>query len=119
MAEAQDPLRGTRRDQCPTRSKPGTQAASRARAWAGPPQDDDQQQESRSTADDVQRELTGQRDQQDRLLNLRLLDEIDAGTFARKNTELRDLITCNIRLRIRYSNPAKDECEIGGEMPSG
>ncbi len=46
----------------------------------------DQQQESRSTADDVQRELTVLRDQQDRLLNLRLLEEIEPETFARKNT---------------------------------
>ncbi len=50
----------------------------------------DQQKESRSTADNVQGELTVLRDQQDRLLNLRLLDEIEAGTFARKNTELRE-----------------------------
>jgi hypothetical protein len=36
--------------------------------------------------------LTLLREQQDRLLNLRLLDEIDADTFAAKNTNLRDRI---------------------------
>ncbi len=40
----------------------------------------------------MQRELTVLRDQQDRLLNLRLLGEVEADTFARKNTALRDRI---------------------------
>lgn len=50
----------------------------------------DQQMESRSTADEIQREVSRLRDQQDRLLNLRLPDEIEPETFARKDTELRD-----------------------------
>jgi predicted RNase H-like nuclease (RuvC/YqgF family) len=41
---------------------------------------------------DLNRQLTSLRQQQDRLLNLRLLDEIDQSTFASKNTELRDRI---------------------------
>lgn len=41
---------------------------------------------------DIQRQLTSLRNQQDRLLNLRLLEEIDVKTFAAKNNELRDRI---------------------------
>lgn len=41
-------------------------------------------------ASQLQKELSQLREQQDRLLNLRLLDEIDADTFASKGTELRD-----------------------------
>lgn len=52
----------------------------------------DQQQASHSTADDVQRELTVLRDQQDRLLNLRVLEAIESETLAHRNTELRDRI---------------------------
>ena len=42
---------------------------------------------------DLNRQLTSLRNQQDRLLNLRLLEEIDESTFAAKNRELRDRIT--------------------------
>ena len=42
---------------------------------------------------DLNRQLTSLRKQQDRLLNLRLLEEIDESTFAAKNRELRDRIT--------------------------
>ncbi len=51
-----------------------------------------QQQSSRQDMNRIERELTLAREQQDRLLNLRLLEVIDAGTFAAKNTELRDRI---------------------------
>ena len=50
------------------------------------------QQLSRERTNAIQRDLTLLRQQQDRLLNLRLLDEINADTFAEKNTELRDRI---------------------------
>ena len=40
--------------------------------------------------------------QQDRLLNLRLLDEIEADTFASKNTELRDRLAEDFA-NVRYS----------------
>ncbi len=46
--------------------------------------------QSQERTQQLQRELTQLRQQKDRLLNLRLLDEIDAGTFASKSTELRD-----------------------------
>jgi site-specific DNA recombinase len=73
------------------------------RAWM-----QDQQQESRSTADDIQRELSGLRDQQDRLLNLRLLGEIEADTFGRKNVELRDRIA-NLTLQLESTHRGRDE----------
>ncbi|HVX85561.1 MAG TPA: hypothetical protein VH253_12335 [Phycisphaerae bacterium] len=41
---------------------------------------------------DVERQLTVLKNQQDRLLNMRLNDEIDETRFAAKNTELRDKI---------------------------
>jgi site-specific DNA recombinase len=52
----------------------------------------DNQQEAVAQQEETQRQLALLRNQQDRLLNLRLLEEIDAETFARKNTELRDRI---------------------------
>lgn len=61
--------------------------SSEIRRWA-----QDQQQSSRQEIGRIQRDLAMLREQQDRLLNLRLLDEIDAGTFGAKNTELRDRI---------------------------
>jgi DNA invertase Pin-like site-specific DNA recombinase len=68
----------------------------------------DQQQESRSTADDIQRELSRLRDQQDRLLNLRLMEEIEPETFARKNTELRDRIAA-LTLQLESAHRRCDE----------
>jgi site-specific DNA recombinase len=50
------------------------------------------QQADRDRLADLNRQLTSLRQQQDRLLNLRLLDEIDESTFAAKSTELRDRI---------------------------
>jgi site-specific DNA recombinase len=52
----------------------------------------DKRQESRQNTERLQRDLTALRQQEDRLLNLRLLDEIDADTFAAKRTQLRDRI---------------------------
>ncbi len=59
----------------------------RIREWSS-----QQQQTSRESIGRIEREMTLLREQQARLLNLRLLDEIDAGTFAVKNTELRNRI---------------------------
>jgi len=39
---------------------------------------------------DLQRQITGVREQEERLLNLRLSEEIDSAKYARKSTELRD-----------------------------
>jgi site-specific DNA recombinase len=67
-----------------------------------------QQQESRSTADDIQRELAVLRDQQDRLLNLRQLDKVEAEMFARKNTESRDRIAA-LTLQLESAHRRRDE----------
>ena len=48
------------------------------------------------------------RDQQDRLLNLRLLEEIEPDTFARKNTELRDRIAA-LTLQLESAHRGRDE----------
>ena len=50
------------------------------------------QQDSAEQRVELTRQLTMLQNQQDRLLNLRLVQEIDEGTFATKNTELRDRI---------------------------
>lgn len=50
----------------------------------------DEQREARDRLADLNRQLTALRGQQDQLLNLRLLEEIDADTFSRKATEQRD-----------------------------
>lgn len=52
----------------------------------------DERKESQEQAKELQRQMTHLRQQQDELLNLRLLKEIDPDTFARKSTELRDRI---------------------------
>jgi site-specific DNA recombinase len=48
------------------------------------------------------------REQQDRLLNLRLLGEIEADTFARKNTEFRDRIA-NLTVKLEAAARSRDE----------
>ena len=68
----------------------------------------DQQKESRVRTEDIQRELTSLRQQQDRLLNLRLLEEIEADTYARKNTELRDRIAALI-VQMEAADRGRDE----------
>jgi site-specific DNA recombinase len=50
------------------------------------------QQADRERVAELNRQLSSLRQQQDRLLNLRLLDEIDESTFAAKSTDLRDRI---------------------------
>jgi hypothetical protein len=50
----------------------------------------DSQTQAAEQRADLQRQLTAALGQQDRLVNLRLNEEIDAETFAKKQTELRD-----------------------------
>jgi site-specific DNA recombinase len=52
----------------------------------------DERRESQEQAKELQRQMTLLRQQQDELLNLRLMKEVDTDTFARKTTELRDRI---------------------------
>jgi site-specific DNA recombinase len=68
----------------------------------------DQQRQSRQGGEQIQRDLTLLREQQDRLLNLRLLGEIEADTFARKSTELRDRIA-NLTLQLEATARSRDE----------
>ena len=51
-----------------------------------------QQKNSRTQTAELQRQLPSLREQRNRLLNLRLLDEIETETFSAKGTELRDRI---------------------------
>lgn len=57
----------------------------------------------------LNRQLTSARQQQDRLLNLRLLDEIDGSTFAAKSQELRDRIA---RLGLELEAFDRDRAEL-------
>lgn len=59
-------------------------------------------------AKQLQEDLVRLRDQQNRLLNLRLLEEIDAETFATKNTELRDR-TAQLQLEIEACDRGRNE----------
>ena len=68
----------------------------------------DEQEESRAQRADLQRQLTQVIGKQDRLLNLRLLDEIDADTFATKQTELRDR-TARLKRQIDALDRDHDE----------
>jgi len=56
----------------------------------------------------LQRDLTQLRQQQDKLLNLRLSDEIDADAFAAKGTELRDRIA-RVMLQIEVVDRDRGE----------
>ncbi len=64
-----------------------------------------EQEDSRLKAEEIQRQLSLLRQQQNRLLNLRLLDEIDDKTMAAKATELRDQ-EANFKLQL-------DACDLG------
>lgn len=68
----------------------------------------DQHKQGRARTEGIGRELTSLRQQQDRLLNLRLLDEIDADTFAAKSTELRDRIAA-LTLQMEAADRGRDE----------
>lgn len=66
------------------------------------------QRSSAQKAKQLQDELIAVRDQQDRLLNLRMLEEIDADTFASKNRDLRDR-TAELQLEIESSDRGRNE----------
>ncbi|MDZ4687708.1 MAG: recombinase family protein [Planctomycetaceae bacterium] len=66
------------------------------------------QRSSAEHAKALQAELIRVRDQQDRLLNLRLLEEIDADTFAVKNTAFRDR-TAELQLEIERCDRGRNE----------
>ncbi len=68
----------------------------------------DSQAETRAMRAELQRQSTLLADQQDRLLNLRIDDQIDNDTFAKKNTELRDRHG-SINLQLEALNRSRDE----------
>ena len=68
----------------------------------------DAQAESLAQRAELQRQETLLVQQQDRLLNLRLADDIDQETFARKHTEMRDRLA-SIKLQLDALDRSHDE----------
>jgi len=68
----------------------------------------DAQQESVAQRAELQRQESLLVNQEDRLLNLRLNDDIDQATFVRKQTELRDRLA-SIKLQLDVLDRAHDE----------
>ena len=68
----------------------------------------DAQAESLSQRTELQRQETLLVQQQDRLLNLRISDDVDQETFARKHTELRDRLA-SIKLQLDALDRGHDE----------
>lgn len=68
----------------------------------------DAQADARAQRSELQRQETLYVQQQDRLLNLRLADDIDQETFARKGTEIRDRLS-SIKLQIDALDRSHDE----------
>ncbi len=66
------------------------------------------QDEDRAHAEDLQRQLPRLRTQRDQLLNLRLNDEIETSTFAKKDQELRDRQS-RVELQIEAASRGHDE----------
>lgn len=71
-------------------------------------QTNDAQAESLAKRAELQRQESLLITQQDRLLNLRIDDQIDEATFARKNTELRDRVA-RIKLQLDVLDRSHDE----------
>ena len=68
----------------------------------------DQQRASKERVLELDRQLIQITTQQDRLLNLRLNDEIEAGTYSQKSTELRDR-EAKLRLQIEACSRGRQE----------
>ena len=68
----------------------------------------DAQAESFAQRGELQRQETLLVQQQDRLLNMRLSEDIDQETFARKHTELRDRLA-SIKLQLDVVDRSHDE----------
>ncbi|HLJ94364.1 MAG TPA: hypothetical protein VKU02_14355 [Gemmataceae bacterium] len=68
----------------------------------------DAQAESLAQRAELQRQETLLVQQQDRLLNMRLAEDIDQETFARKHTELRDRLA-SIKLQLDAVDRSHDE----------
>lgn len=68
----------------------------------------DSQQESLSKRAELQRQVTLSVAQQDKLINMRMADEIDAEVFGKKQTELRDRIA-DLKLQLDALDRSHDE----------
>ena len=68
----------------------------------------DEQAEARAQRSELQRQSSLLVEQQDRLLNLRLAEEVDQDTFARKHTELRERLA-SIKLQLDVVDRSNDE----------
>ena len=68
----------------------------------------DSQEAVKDKRAELQRQLTNLAEQQDRLLNLRLLEEIDATTFAAKRTEMRDR-EAELKLQVEITDRSHHE----------
>lgn len=68
----------------------------------------DAQADSRAQRLELQRQETLIDGQQNRLLDMRLAEEIDEATFARKHTEMRDRLT-SIKLQLDVLDRSHDE----------
>lgn len=68
----------------------------------------DEQADSRAQRVELQRQETLILNQQDKLLNLRIAEDIDQETFARKSTELRDRLAA-IKLQLDVVDRSHDE----------
>lgn len=68
----------------------------------------EEQQAGREQVEDLNRQLTVVMQQQERLLNLRLLNEIDAHTFTAKKTELRDR-EARLKLQVETASRGRHE----------
>ena len=68
----------------------------------------DAQEDARAQRAELQRQETLIVAQQDRLLNMRIADEIDEATFARKHTEMRDRLA-SIKLQLDVLDRSHDE----------
>jgi site-specific DNA recombinase len=68
----------------------------------------DSQADARAQREELSRQASLLTAQQDRLLNIRLADEIDQTTFAAKHTELRDRLA-SIKLQLDVLDRSDDE----------
>ncbi len=68
----------------------------------------DRQKGAREKAAAIQKQMDGLRGQEDRLLNMRLLGEIEGDTYAAKSTELRDRVSA-LKLQLDACDRGSDE----------
>ena len=67
-----------------------------------------QRSETEDTASDLRRQITQTQQRRDRLLNLRIMDEITTDTYAAKDTELRDRLA-SLELQLEAKGRGRDE----------